>query len=139
MRQLQAFLLTALLVACTNAGQPGANTTDPFTVVEGPFRVHLATEPAGPRVGQQVTFTITVEDAASGTPAENIEVRPIADVTMPDRMGMMTRLSPPKQVGPGRFQTDAVFEHEGTLRFSVSIARESVVTPVTFPEIQIQP
>jgi hypothetical protein len=136
-RPIVLLLAAVLLLGCGGA-EPPADSAGLLSVVEGPYRVHLISDPMPPRVGQPVTFTITVEDAATGQPAEQIEVRPVADMTMPDQMGMMAQLSAPEEVAPGQFQTTTIFDHEGTLRVTVSIARERVVTPVSFPEMQVQ-
>jgi hypothetical protein len=55
-----------------------------------------------------------------------------------ESMEMGVPLTPIEEVEPGHFRTSALLEHPGTLRVSLSVSRSSLVTPVTFPEIQIQ-
>jgi hypothetical protein len=129
------FWFSLVLFGCGSAAEP----TDPFLVTEGPFRVHLTTAPQPLHAGEDATFTITVVDATNGKPVQDVTVRPVGDMKMPDGMSMYADLSAVEEVEPGQFRTRTRFDHGGLLRFSVSVARGSVVTPLTFPEIEVQP
>jgi hypothetical protein len=129
------FGIALAVLSCGSAAEP----SDPFVVTEGPFQVRLATEPQPLHVGEESTFTITVLDAESREPVRDITVRPVGDMKMPDGMSMYAEMSAVEETEPGQFRTRARFEHEGLLRLSVSLGRGSVVTPITFPEIEVVP
>ena len=72
-------LLALLLSGC--ASTPTASE-DPFEVTEGTYRARLAVTPMPPRVGERVTFTVAVTDAATGEPIEGLIMRPTVTMTM---------------------------------------------------------
>jgi hypothetical protein len=134
-RGILLLLLLAALVGCGSEAAP----TDPFTVVGGALRVRLEVEPMPPRAGQEATFIFLVEDAQAGEPVENVTLRPVVDMSMPDMMRMSVPLGELQQAAPGEFRAEAFIEHEGTLRVTANLVEGALVTPVRFPEISIAP
>ncbi len=137
MRRILLLFVITLLVGCT--GTTPSQSGDPFVIVQEPYHVRLTAEPAPLRAGQEATFTVTVEEAASGAAAENVEIRPIGDMDMPTGMSMFVPLAAMEQVAPGQYRTSGFIEHVGTLTFSATIVRDGIVTTARFPTLPIEP
>jgi hypothetical protein len=132
--RLVALLVVVILSGC--GGQQG--TGDPYTVVEGPWRVRLEVEPVPAREGQEVFFVFLVADAATGEPVETVRLRPMVDMSMPDNMRMSVPLGELEPTSPGEFRASTVAEHVGTLRVTVNVVDGSLVRPVPFPPIPVE-
>ena len=133
---LLLILLSILLIACDSReipSSPGA-----FEASQGDVRVRIESDPTSPRVGEKATLTISVLDATSDEPLEGVEIRPVVDMYM-----ATSRMLLPFEVldatHASQITIQVMPEHTGTLRISVGIKRDGVLTPIRVPDIPIQP
>lgn len=118
---------------CRNSfDQPcGAFQWDPAPQANRPISISITYEPADPVVGQEVTFTVAVQDPDAphvgvymwGDPS-NIEA---ADRLCRQGYGPWT--PPEPRMGRGTFTYSETYDRPGTYRFPVSAASSNSVNP----------
>ncbi|MDQ4077990.1 MAG: hypothetical protein M3220_17300 [Chloroflexota bacterium] len=135
-KHLLFLLLLGALVGACSSGPP--RSVGPVEVSEGDLHVRMESVPSPPREGENVTFTITARDAYSGEPLQDVEVRPVIDMYMATSR-MLVPFDTIRSTGPGEVQVQAFLEHVGTLKISVGVNRDGVITPVRLPDVPIQP
>lgn len=129
-------IFTLLVAGCSPAA--ATETGDPYTRVEGNYRVQLTTTPALLQVGQPATLIVTVQDAISGTTPTGVMMRPILDMDMADGMGMTISNLDAQEVAPGEFHINTIMDHPGDITLALTLDTPNGIVSVRFPPVTVE-
>lgn len=135
-KSLMVIIFTLLVAGCSPAAAP--ETRDPYTRVEGNYRVQLTTTPALLQVGQPATLIVTLQDAISGATPTDIIMRPILDMDMSDGMGMTTSNLDAQEVAPGQFHINTMINHPGDITLALTLDTPNGIVSVRFPPVKVE-
>ena len=126
-------VLVVLMTGCTAS----TADADPFTIVEGDYRLHLTTTPTVVQAGVPVAFIVTVQDTPSNTPATDVGLRPIVEMDMPDGSSMTLSTLAAEAVAPGEFRIDTVLEHAGMVTLILTLDTPTGLRSVRFAPVPV--
>lgn len=134
-RWLLFVVLVTLLGGCTSGTTD--TTTDPFTIVEGDYRLHLSTTPTVLQAGVPVAFIVTVQNTVTSAAATDVGLRPIVEMDMPDGISMTLSTLEAETVAPGEFRITTVLEHAGAVTLILTLDTPTGLRSVRFAPIPV--
>lgn len=133
---LMVVIFTLLVAGCSPAA--ATEMGDPYTQVEGNYRVQLTTTPAPLQVGEPAIFIVTMQDVTSGDTPTDVIMRPILDMDMADGMGMTISDLDAQEVAPGQFHINTMIDHAGEITLALTLDTPNGIVSVRFPPVKVE-